>query len=212
MYRSFSRRWVTPAILPVGVIIVLAVLIIAIGEILLNNADHHLSQESPRRIELWVAGLLSLGIIGVAGFVASRPSTGNSLLEREVVMGKSSIFAEEIAPISIEARTGELGTVADISEGYTLYARSGALARVIGIVGGSEEFGRRFRGFMYAQGLHGASDELWIPYEAVMAVYPETRSAFLAIKGDETEHYGWNRMPNSMRRDDHASHLTGTQG
>ncbi|MBA3275756.1 MAG: hypothetical protein H0T72_08175, partial [Chloroflexia bacterium] len=40
----------------------------------------------------------------------------------------------------------------------------------------------------------------WIPFEAVMSVYPETRSAFLAIKGDETEHFGWNVPPESVRR------------
>ena len=51
-----------------------------------------------------------------------------------------------------------------------------------------------------ARGMFGASPELWIPFEAVMSVYPETQSAFLAIKGDETEHFGWNVPPESVRR------------
>jgi hypothetical protein len=65
---------------------------------------------------------------------------------------------------------------------------------------GATDFGKRFAGFIYAEGLSGASDELWIPVEAVMSVYPETRSALLAIKGDETEYFGWNEPPESLRR------------
>jgi hypothetical protein len=72
-------------------------------------------------------------------------------------------------------------------------------------VPGSVENGRTFRGYIYASGLYGASPQLWIPFEAVYAVYPETRSAFLAIKGDETEAYGWNRMPESMSRSPRAT-------
>jgi hypothetical protein len=48
--------------------------------------------------------------------------------------------------------------------------------------------------------LYGANDEMWIPLEAVYAVYPETGSAFLAAKGDEIEHFGWNLPPESFRR------------
>ena len=56
-------------------------------------------------------------------------------------------------------------------------------------------------GVLYAAGLHGANAELWIPVEAVWAVFPETQSAFLAAKGDEVEHFGWNLPPQSFRRD-----------
>jgi hypothetical protein len=41
---------------------------------------------------------------------------------------------------------------------------------------------------------------MWIPFEAVTAVYPETQSAFLAIKGDEAESFGWTSPPESMTR------------
>jgi hypothetical protein len=39
---------------------------------------------------------------------------------------------------------------------------------------------------------------MWIPIEAVSAVYPETHSAFLAIAGDEIEAYGWDNPPASF--------------
>ena len=39
---------------------------------------------------------------------------------------------------------------------------------------------------------------MWIPWEAVYAVYPETGSAFLAAKGDEIEHFGWNLPPGEL--------------
>lgn len=71
---------------------------------------------------------------------------------------------------------------------------------MIGLIPGGEEHGIRYQGYVYAQGLYGASDELWIPVEAVTAVYPESGSVFLAIKGDETETFGWNRPPEHFRR------------
>ena len=39
---------------------------------------------------------------------------------------------------------------------------------------------------------------MWIPIEAVSAVYPERSSAFLAIAGDEIEAYGWHNPPVSF--------------
>lgn len=209
---KFQRQWIRPAAIPVGVVVVLAILIIGIGQALLDNSDHHLSQESPARLELWIASILAIAVIGVAALIASRPQSAEGFLSRDVAIGSRPITAADPPPVDAVLRSGMPGTTADIAEGYTLYARNGALARVLGIVPGSEEFGRRFRGYLYAEGLHGASSELWIPYEAVMSVYPETRSAFLAIKGDETEHYGWNRMPSSMRRDPRATTLPGAPG
>jgi hypothetical protein len=63
-----------------------------------------------------------------------------------------------------------------------------------------EDYGHLRQGLIYAQGLHGANDELWIPGEAVAAVYPESHSAFLAIAGDEVEFLGWHRPPAGFRR------------
>ena len=209
---KFRRQWITPTAIPVGVAIVMAILIIGIGQILFQNYDHHLSQESPERLELWIASILALAVIGGAALVTSRPPSSEGFLSRDVAIGSRPITAPDPPPVDVMLRSGTPGTTADIGEGYTLYARNGALARVLGTVAGSEEFGRRFQGYLYAEGLHGASSELWVPYEAVMSVYPETRSAFLAIKGDETEHYGWNRMPSSMRRDPRETTLPGAPG
>lgn len=209
---KFRRQWITPTAIPVGVLIVMAILIIGIGQVLLDNYDHHLSPESPERLELWIASILAIGVIAVAALITSHPQSSDGLLSRDVAVGSRPIGAADPPPLDVMLRSGALGTTADITEGYTLYARNGALARVLGLVPGSEEFGRRFQGYLYAEGLHGASSELWIPYEAVMSVYPETHSAFLAIKGDETEHYGWNRMPSSMRRDPRPTTLPGAPG
>ncbi len=205
MVAKLKRQFITPTLMPIAVAIVVAVMIITIGEMLL--ALYQSGRPELQRVELWVGTLLSLAILGVAAFLSTRPAGRLGPLDREVAIGKQEFFAPELPPVDVAARNGPLGTVDDITAGYMLYARNGALARVVGIIPGSEEFGRRFRGFIYAQGVHGASDELWIPYEAVMAVYPETQSAFLAIKGDETEHFGWNRAPASMRRGGHPNHF-----
>lgn len=198
MVAKLMRLVVTPVMVPIVVFAIAAAIIIAIGQALL---DVHVSgQPELERLDLWIALALALLILAVASFVASRPPRENSLLDRELVIGSRPFFAADLPPVDVAARNGPLGTVDDIAPGFMLYARSGALARVVGVIGGGEEFGRRYRAYLYAQGVHGASDELWIPAEAVMAVYPQTQSAFLAIKGDETETYGWNRPPEQLRR------------
>ena len=77
---------------------------------------------------------------------------------------------------------------------------AGAVDDALALLPGEEEYGKSRRGILYASGLYGANDEMWIPLEAVYAVYPETGSAFLAAKGDEIEHFGWNLPPESFRR------------
>jgi hypothetical protein len=185
---------------PIGAIIVTAIFIVTIGEILLALVDTSNAQEALDRWELWFA--LVLAIVVIAGFaaVANRPPSARDPLAKEVVIGERPFFDPPPPPVDVRARTGPRGTVADIDEGYTLYAQSGALATVLGTLEGGTDYGKRFGGFLYAKGLYGASDELWIPYEAVIAVYPETQSAFLAIKGDETEHFGWDKPPENIRR------------
>ena len=203
---KFMRRLFWPTVIPLVVAGVVGLLILGIGETLLGLVVHDAAELE--RPELWFGLVFAVTVLGGAFFLAYRPEGSLGVLDKELAIGKRPFFApEELPPIAPDARTGSLGTVDDVAPGYTLYARSGALARVVGLIGPSEEFGRRFRGFMYAQGVYGASDELWIPYEAVMAVYPETRSAFLAIKGDETEHYGWNRPPANLRTAPHANHF-----
>ena len=199
MAARLTRRLVMPAIIFIGVSIVVGLLIVVIGEILLGLHDPHATEELERP-ELWVALVASLAVLGGCAFLATRPRGSLGVLDRDVAIGHRPFFAPEPPPLDVNVRRGPTGTVADIKEGFTLYAQSGPLARVIGLLPGEEEYGRRRRGLIYASGLYGANDELWIPVEAVLAVYPETGAVFLAAKGDETEHFGWNLPPESFRR------------
>ncbi|HEY8445841.1 MAG TPA: hypothetical protein VIL01_01935 [Thermomicrobiales bacterium] len=198
MAQGFMTRIIRPLVVPLGVAIVAGALIIGIGEILLNLFEH--GKPELERMELWFAVGLSLVILFGCGFLATRPAGATGLLDREVAIGDKPMFGPNLPPVDLAARRGPEGTVADIGPGYTLYARSGALARVVEVLSGIEEQGKMRRGLIYAQGLFGANDDLWIPVEAVAAVYPETRSAFLAIRGDEVEALGWHRAPASFSR------------
>jgi hypothetical protein len=200
---SIGRDIIRPIIFPILAFIIVAFFIIAIGEILLNLFESGLGEFE--RKELWFGVIWGLLIIGVASLLVRPSHVANAkkkqgVLDREVVIGHKSMFIETAPPIAPGSRTGEKGGVRDIAEGYTLYARSGEFAKVIGVLPGGTESGRSFRGYIYAQGVRGASNELWIPIEAVLDVYPETESAFLAIMGDETEAFGWNKPPISFNR------------
>lgn len=202
------RHLVRPAAFFVGAAAIVAALVIFLGEslIALHPADAASELERP---DLWVALAISLAILAVGAFAVTRPQGSLGLLDREVAVGSRGMFAPEPPPVDQRMRHGPVGSLADIREGYTLYARNGPLARVLGLLPGEQEYGKRRRGLIYAAGLYGASEELWIPAEAVLAVYPETRSVFLAVKGDETEHFGWSRAPESFRRVAHKNHLPG---
>lgn len=206
MVARIKKRLVNPAAIFIGVTLVVAALIVGIGELLLGLHDPEASSELVR-VELWVALVGAVAVLAVCAFFATRPSGSLGPLDADVAIGSHPIFAPEPPPVDEAMRRGPVGTVSDIQEGFTLFARSGPLARVIGLLPGEEEYGRRRRGIIYAAGLYGASDELWIPVEAILAVYPETRSVFLAIKGDETEHFGWNRPPQSFQRTEQKSYL-----
>ena len=201
MSYSIGRNIIRPIVFPIVAFIFVAFFIIALGEILLNLFESGLAEFE--RKELWFGVIWGLLIIGVAALLV-RPShvkgARKGVLDKEVVIGHKSMFIDTAPPIAPGSRTGEKGGVRDIAEGYTLYARSGEFAKVIGVLPGGTESGRSFRGYIYAQGVRGASSELWIPIEAVLDVYPETESAFLAIMGDETEAFGWNKPPISFNR------------
>ena len=200
MGESLKHKWIDPFAIMVGVTAVTLIIIALMGETLLALFQPGDTKDRLDRPELWFALGLGLAIIGICGFVATRPRGTTGPLEEEVVIGDRPFFEEPLPPVDVRARTGAPGTVLDIGPGYTLYAQSGALAEVIGVLPGGYDFGKYFSGFLYAKGLFGASPELWIPLEAVISVYPETQSAFLAIKGDETEHFGWNVPPENVRR------------
>jgi hypothetical protein len=194
------RDLIMPAIVPIGVIILTILLIVVIGETLLGLADETVTKEL-ERMELWVAVVLALVVLGACAFIATRPEGTMGRLDEEIAIGSRPMLAPPLPPVDVLARTGPRGVLADVVPGYTLYARNGALAKVVEVLPtAQEEFGHLRRGLIFAQGVFGANDEMWIPGEAVAAVYPETRSAFLAIAGDEIEFLGWHRPPSGFRR------------
>lgn len=186
----------------VGIIavVITAALIFGIGHLLLHFAAETASGELDRK-ELWAGLVLTVGILAVASFLASRPAGSLGPLDKQTAIGKTPMSGElNLAPIPLSAKYGPEGAIADIAPGYTLYARNGALAETIQVLKSVEDVGGMQRTLIYAKGLYGAQDELWIPIEAVSGVYPDTRSAFLAIAGDEAETFGWNRPPVSFSR------------
>lgn len=171
-----------------------------IGHLLLGFHDSTLTDELQRK-ELWTGLILTVGILAVASFLATRPAGSLGPLDKPVAIGKTPIAGElDLSPIPLTAKYGPEGTVADLAEGYTLYARNGAFADTIDIMKSVEDIGGIQRTLIYAKGLYGGQSELWIPIEAVSGVYPESTSAFLAIAGDEAETFGWNRPPLSFSR------------
>ena len=197
------RNWVLPGIVPVGVIVVTLAIIIVVGEILLSVYEH--GTPELERLDLYIATGGAILILGVSAFLATRPAGALGPLDQELAFGKRPMLAEPLPPVDVSARRGALGTIDDIERGYALYARNGQLAVAQDLLKGVPgEVSHLRKGFIYAQGVHGANDQIWIPIEAVSAVYPETRSAFLAIAGDEIEAYGWQKPPasfNLLRKD-----------
>lgn len=207
---GFSRAFLRPAFVFVLVAAIVALLIVGIGELLLALHPEVIDSGGGGlmgtvreflRPELLAAFGLSLAIL-FGGAVLARQPAQPRRLDEPVAIGEKPFWTPAAPPATDEAATrrGPAGTWGDIQPGFTLYARNGPLAKVIALLPGEEEYGKTRRGVLYASGLYGANDELWIPIEAVYAVYPETQSAFLAAKGDETEHFGWNRPPQSFRR------------
>jgi hypothetical protein len=201
MSERIRRKLIDPFIIPVVLIAVIGTIIWTLGQILLSIVTEGTTKDRLDRPELWLALLLAVAIIFAFAFVATRPQNFLPFLSKPVMVGGERAFFDPLRPpLDEQIRQGERGTISDIEPGFTLYAQSGALATVLGTVPGGSDYGKKFAGFLYATGLYGASKELWIPYEAVISVYPQTKTAFLAIKGDETEHFGWNLPPESIRR------------
>ncbi|MFL5759853.1 MAG: hypothetical protein ACJ789_08940 [Thermomicrobiales bacterium] len=197
MAQKFEQNFIRPAVVPLVAAGLAALFIVTIGKTLLHLYEK--GKPELERQELLFGVGLALAVLGIGAFVVSRPRSGGKL-DQPVALGHRAMFEPPLPPVDVLARNGPLGTVADIKPGDALYAQSGQLAKVIGVLPGGEEWGQRYKGYIYAEGVFGATDELWIPVEAVVEVYPETHSAFLAIKGDETETYGWNRPPAAFVR------------
>jgi len=205
---------IRPAIVAIIAALITGLLIFGIGHLLLYlydpsiGAEGSLAEEA-RRKELWAGVGLTVGILAVATFLSSRRQGALGPLDRPTAIGKSPMTGElNLTPIPMSAKYGPEGSVSDIALGYTLYARNGALAETIDVLKSVEDIGGVQRTLIYAKGLYGAQDELWIPIEAVSGVYPDTRSAFLAIAGDEAETFGWNRPPASFSRKEPAKKET----
>lgn len=214
---GFTRAILRPAVVFLLVAAIVAAIILFIGNTLLalhpgGSAEAlHLEYAPPDlttmreeflRPDLMAAFLLSLAVL-VVGAVLARPRSEPGFLDHEVAIGEKSMFAPVAPPeTDLEAtQRGPRGVWSDIAPGYTLYAQNGPLAKVVAVLPGESEYGKVRQGLLYSSGLFGANEEMWIPVEAIYAVFPETSSAFLAAKGDEVEHFGWNRPPASFRRD-----------
>lgn len=199
-HAKIYRELILPTVVPIAVIILAGILIVGIGELLLGLVDANPSSELARP-ELWVATGLALVVLGACAFIATRPEGSLGKLDQEIAIGSRPMLAPPLPPVDVQARRGPVGTLRDLAPGYTLYARNGALAKIVEVLPtAQEQYGHLRQGLIYAQGLHGANDEMWIPGEAVAAIYPETHSAFLAIGGDEIEFLGWHRPPAAFRR------------
>lgn len=197
---KFTREFITPLAVPILAAIVTGALVVGIGELLLNIKVKDPGNQF-ERVELWTAVAIALVVLFGCAFLATRPKGALGKLEEPMVIGSRPLLAPPLPPVDELARRGPVGTVKDIQAGYTLYARNGALGKVIEVLPQvQEDYGHLRQGLIYTQGVFGANDEMWIPGEAVSAVYPETRSAFLAIAGDEIEFLGWQRPPASFRR------------
>ena len=197
---SFRKRLIDPFVMPVVFVTAIWISLMLLGKLYLAVFDETKGVDRIDRTELWIGVGLILGVLALMSFLVSRPEGTVGPLDKTVALGSRPFFEKSLPAVSPEVRTGTPGTVADIQEGYRLFASSGELATVRGLLPGGTDYGKRFSGFMYAEGVRGVSDELWIPLEAVTAVYPEAQSAFLAIKGDETEYFGWNTPPESVSR------------
>jgi hypothetical protein len=197
---GFAQAFLRPAFVFLLAAAVAASIIVGIGNLLLDLHPEEIVSELTRPDLLMALGLSLLVLI--AGAFLSRPKKEERRLDEPVAIGQTPFFAPVSPPPTDEEaiRRGPEGTWADIRPGFTLYARNGPLAKVVAVLPPAEDYGKTRRGVLYASGLYGANDEMWIPVEAVYVVYPATESAFLAAKGDETEHFGWNLPPESFRR------------
>ena len=209
MGRIFEK-YINPFVLPLGILVVILLILAGIGELYLALFVPGDTPDRLNRPELWTSVGILLGVIALIAFVASRPKGSLGILEKDVVVGSKPLWSDELPPVDARALTGQPGTTADLNAGYTLYAQSGAIGTVLGILPGGSDYGKRFSGFMHVEGVGYTAKQMWIPFEAVTAVYPESQSAFLAIKGDEAESFGWTSPPESMTRGE-AKHKSPTE-
>lgn len=204
---SFRRKLIDPFIMPVVIIAIIWFSLMGLGKVYLAVFEEDKGVDRIDRTELWIGIVILVGIMGLMAFLASRPAGTMGPLDEDVTVGSRPFFDQSLPKVEENVRAGALGTVEDVKPGYRLYASNGEMGTVLGTMPGGVDYGKRFSGFIHAEGVRGVSDELWIPFEAVSAVYPESQAAFLAIKGDETESFGWNTPPEFVSRGP-AKHMT----
>lgn len=201
---GFRRQFVRPVVYFILAALIVAAVVLFIGMTLINLHPEEIGDTIAQefiRPDLLVAFLLSLAVLFVGALLARTPRNERAI-DEPVAVGGTPFWSHPSAQVDLAAQArGPQGTLADIKPGDTLYAQSGQLGKIVSILPGEVEYGRKRRGFLYATGVYGANEAMWIPVEAVMAVFPETNSVLLAAKGDEIEHFGWNRPPESFRRD-----------
>ncbi len=196
LQQKIYREFVLPGVFPFTIIAITVALIILVGETLLALVNVDANSELATARTLGCHYRLHRAFLGVCSFLATRPEGSLGKLDEPIMIGSRPMLADPLPPVDVSARRGPVGTIDDISAGYALYARNGQVGvarELLRDVPG--EFSHLRKGFIYAQGVFGANDQMWVPIEAVSAVYPETRAAFLAIGGDEIEAYGWQKPP-----------------
>ncbi len=204
MARGFAHWVIRPVAVFVGVTVVVVAIVLAIGYTLLGLHPHEIIPGNFRsewvRQDLIAAVAASLVVLFGCSWLA-RPKAGPDVLDNELVIGSKEFWDDSsLAPARASYFTGEQGTARDIKPGFKVFATAGQLGTVLGLLPGEDEYGKRRRGLLYVKGSHGANEEMWIPVEAVMGVWPGTQSVLLAAKGDEMEHFGWTNPPESFVR------------
>ena len=192
---NFGKLFLRPIILLIIVFACAVGFVVGYGEWLLAATDSTIDHDSFARPELWVAIGSGAVIVIVAGLIAYSPPGRFAFLERGQMLGKEPIFAPPPPGPASVARSGSTGSAAQIVEGWTLFAKDTPLAYVIGTVPGRRGQG----GYLYAAGFDGNARQIWVPVDAVADVYPDTRSAFLTMRGTDPAVYGWTNMPESVK-------------
>ena len=204
---GFARAFLRPAFVFILVAVIVAFLIVGIGQLLLALHPEMVEQEVSGfattvkeffRPDLLTAFALSLLVLFGGAFLARprRPRT----LDEPVAIGERPFFAPvEPPPTHEEATSAAAGHLGGHPAWFTLYARNGALARSSPSSPPRTSTASPGAAFLRQWAVRRKRRDV-DSSEAVYVVYPETCSAFLAAKGDEIEHFGWNLPPESFRR------------
>ncbi|HEV2529876.1 MAG TPA: hypothetical protein VGT61_15640 [Thermomicrobiales bacterium] len=192
---NFGKLFLRPLLITAIVAAAAIGYVVGYGEALLAVVDHSIEKNSLARPEIWVAVIPAAIIVILATLIAYSPAGRFGFLEKQTLFGKEPLFAPAAPGPSVLAKRGVTGRASDVAAGWSLYANDVPLGRVVGIVPG-----RRGEGaFLFTNGFAGQPRQIWVPMDAVNEVYPETRSAFLRMRGLDAAAYGWTTMPESVK-------------